>query len=109
MLSNAQASALLRSENPLADVFKAYSQRATDYQDNINDCISEHADEELERAREEFCSIPVYPHPASYARERGELELYRASRRANEECKTAIEEAVSQNFDGMCLSEQAIP
>lgn len=34
--------------------------------------------------------IPVYRFPAEYARENGELELYRASNKANTACKEAI-------------------
>ena len=37
--------------------------------------------------------IPVYRFPAAYARENNELELYRASSKANTACKEAIEKA----------------
>ena len=39
--------------------------------------------------------IPVYRFPAEHARENGELELYRASNKANAACKEAIEKAIS--------------
>ncbi|MCD8361993.1 MAG: DUF3849 domain-containing protein [Lachnospiraceae bacterium] len=51
--------------------------------------------------------VPVYMHSAAYAREHGELEQYRSSRRVNIACKNAIEEAVRDNFDGMHLKEDA--
>ena len=35
--------------------------------------------------------LPLYRHDAAYAREQGNLDLYRASRRANIACKEAIE------------------
>ena len=50
----------------------------------------------------------IYPHSASYAKEHGELEQYRASNRANLQCKEAIEAAVREHFDGMYLSRDAV-
>lgn len=41
---------------------------------------------------------PVYKYPASYARENDELELYRASYKANVACKDAIESAISEHY-----------
>ena len=49
----------------------------------------------------------IYPHSAAYAKEHGELEQYRASNRANLQCKEAIEAAVREHFDGMYLSRDA--
>ena len=49
----------------------------------------------------------IYPHSASYAKEHGELEQYRASNNANLQCKEAIEAAVREHFDGMYLSRDA--
>ena len=50
--------------------------------------------------RKEGCTnmkdIPVYRFPAEHARENGELELYRASNKANAACKEAIEKAISE-------------
>ena len=48
-----------------------------------------------------------YPHSAAYAKEHGELEQYRASNRANLQCKEAIEAAVREHFDGAHLSHDA--
>lgn len=39
-------------------------------------------------------NLPVYKHPASYAREHDELSAYRASNQANTACKEAIETAI---------------
>ena len=39
-------------------------------------------------------NLPVYKHPASYAREHDELAAYRASNQANAACKEAIEAAI---------------
>lgn len=52
-------------------------------------------------------AVPLYPHTADYAREHGELDQYRASNRANVQCKEAIEAAVREHFDGMHLSHDA--
>ena len=37
---------------------------------------------------------PIYPYPAAYAQENGELEQYRASMKALDACKRAIEKAI---------------
>ena len=42
--------------------------------------------------------IPVYRHSAEYAISHDELEAYRASCKANKECRMAIEEAIQQNY-----------
>ena len=59
------------------------------------------------KAKEELRSAPIYPHSAVYAREHGDLEQYRASNRANHQCREAIEAAVREHFDGMHLSHDA--
>ena len=48
-----------------------------------------------------------YSHTAAYASEHGEREQYRASNRANLQCKEAIEAAVREHFDGMYLNQDA--
>ena len=45
-----------------------------------------------------------YPHPASYAAEHGKMELFRVSHNVNMACRTAIDEALKKNFDGMRLN-----
>lgn len=56
----------------------------------------------VDKAREN--RIPVYLQTLKYAREHGEIEEYRASCKLSEECKSAIEQAVRENFDGMHLN-----
>ena len=46
---------------------------------------------------------PIYKNTGAYAREHGELEQYRASINANKACKSAIEAAIREKFDGMHL------
>lgn len=52
-------------------------------------------------------AAPRYPQTAQYAREHGELEQYRASRRMDTACKEAIEAAIRESFDGMHLKDGA--
>lgn len=61
----------------------------------------------LEEQRRALRETPVYPFPASYAQEHGELEQYRASNRANAACKEAIEAAIREHYDGNSLDSQA--
>lgn len=51
---------------------------------------------------------PLYMQNGAYAREHGELDQYRESRRLNVACKDAIEKAVADNFDGMHLNPGAV-
>ena len=53
---------------------------------------------------------PVYIYSAKYAREHGELEVYRASGKADVACKNAIDEAISEHYhdnqlDPACISQ----
>ena len=50
--------------------------------------------------------IPVYYETAAYARENGELELFRLSHRTNIACKNDIQDAISRHFDGMRLDKE---
>lgn len=47
----------------------------------------------------------IYPYSGEYARSAGESELYRASRQENIACKSAIEQAIRENFDGSHLND----
>ena len=95
------AEALLRSESPLADVYKEFQKRETDYMDVVLDsletCAAAARDREKAQ-RDALWTLPVYPYPAAYAAEAGELEQYRASRKANIACKEAIEQAIGDHY-----------
>ena len=67
---------------------------ATGYMDTIRDSIEDTARDEAKRLKE----LPVYPYPAGHARERGELNEYRASLHANVSCKEAIEAAIREHY-----------
>lgn len=47
----------------------------------------------------------MHPYTAKEARERGELEQWRANYRANCACAGAIELVIRESFDGMHLKE----
>ena len=56
---------------------------------------------------EQMKRIPVYRQTGMYAREHGELEQFRQSNVANIACRAAIEKAITENFDGMRLRNDA--
>lgn len=105
-LTEEQARALLQSPTPLEDIYKALDKWNVNMMADIMECIENRADAVIAENRLQS-EIPLYPHPASFAREHGELEQYRASNRANVACKEAIEAAVREHFDGMYLSDDA--
>lgn len=96
-LPDEQARALLSSPAPLDDVYKEFLKRETGYMDILRDCVEERAKEVI-RAREALRSLPIYLNSAAYAQEHGEDEQYRASHRANIECREAIEQAISDHY-----------
>ena len=53
-------------------------------------------------------NLPVYKHPASYAREHDELAAYRASNQANTACKEAIETAIRDHYRDNRLDTAAV-
>ena len=53
-------------------------------------------------------NLPVYKHPASYAREHDELAAYRASNQANTACKEAIETAIRDHYRDNRLDGAAV-
>ena len=58
--------------------------------DTIRSCIEIRADKNIEKQREELRSLPVYLHSEAFAKEHGEVDIYRASHRANIECKMRL-------------------
>ena len=53
-------------------------------------------------------AIPIYKENGQYAREHGELDVFRQSNRANEFCARAIDQMIRENFDGMRLNPRCI-
>ena len=100
-LSDAQAAALLRSQAPLAEVFHEFQKRETNYMEVVLDALQDCANAELAReqaSRDALRNMPLYPYSADHARANGELEQYRASRKANIACKEAIEQAIGDHY-----------
>ncbi|MDE7220606.1 MAG: DUF3849 domain-containing protein [Oscillospiraceae bacterium] len=102
-LSAPEAAALLESPFPLADVYSDFREREG-HMDLVRECIETLAYSLLETQREKTRAIPLYQQSGEYAREHGELDAFRASRKANEACKEAIEATIRDGFDGMYLN-----
>lgn len=102
-LTDAQTQALLGSRTPLADVYREFDKLESAHMDEIRSCIESRANY-ICKILDERRKAPIYPHDARYAAEHGEQEQYRASKRANLQCKEAIEAAVKENFDGRHLN-----
>ena len=99
-----QIETLLRSPCPLEDVFKDCSYiDQSDYNYTLKVLIDQRADIEMEKQR----AIPIYNGTAQEADERGELDKFKASAEADENCKTAIENAIARNYDGSRLNTNA--
>ncbi len=103
-LSEAETRALLLSPSPMAILYDKFSDLETGYMDTIRDSIEDTARDEAKRLKE----LPVYPYPADHARENGELDVYRASFRANVSCKEAIEAAIREHYRDNRLDAGAV-
>lgn len=77
----------------------------TDTAEFIKDyCEHYHADAMTEKEQG-----TIYLNTAQYSVEHDEIEQYRISHRQSEECREAIDKAISENFDGMRLKDGFIP
>ena len=103
-LTEAETRALLLSPSPMAILYDKFSDLETGYMDTIRDSIEDTAKDEAKKLRD----LPVYPYPADHAREQGELDVYRASFRANVSCKEAIEAAIRDNYHDNRLDTAAV-
>lgn len=95
-----QAAALLESPFPLADVYKDFRDMETDHMNCVRECIEQRADDLLEAQYKKTRAIPLYQGSVRYAKEHGEIELFRASHEANIACRDAIETAIRDGHDG---------
>jgi len=86
-IPQAQAAALLAVPSPMEAIYGGWTEQKSPDLDPMLDCISGRAYAALQAQRE----LPVYRYPGSYAHEHGELEQYRASRKANIACAAAID------------------
>ena len=88
----------------MATLYDKFSDLETGYMDTIRDSIEDTAKDEAKKLRD----LPVYPYPSDHARENGELDVYRASFRANVSCKDAIEAAIRDNYHDNRLDTAAV-
>lgn len=107
-----QTETLLKSDTPLADIYAEIEKQGPEHGLNeIKECVETYTSavlaEEAEK-RKAMRSLPVYPYPADYARENGEQDKYRESRRANIACKQAIEDAVDRHYQGSSINVAAV-
>lgn len=106
-LRPAQLRALLESQAPLADIYKDYRDCDTNTLDVMALCIADRADIDLMESTKKNWP-PVYYQTGRYAREHEELPQYRASMKLNEECRDEIDDAISYNYNGLCLDDGAV-
>lgn len=99
-LPGQQAAALLTSPSPLADIYKDFRNTETNQMEVVADCIERRADALLQAQYKKTRAIPLYQQSGEYAREHGELEIFRASRKANEACRDAIDAEIRDGYNG---------
>lgn len=103
-LSPAQIETMLRSPCPLEDVLRdCFRIDQSDYNYTLKVLIDQRADMEMEKQR----GIPIYNGTAREAKERGELDKFKASAEADDACRVAIENAIARNYDGSRLNTNA--
>ena len=102
-LSAPQMAALLESHSPLADIFKDFRDMETGHMDHVRESIENRAEDLLEKQRAATRTIPLYQENVGYAKEHGEIELFRASQEANIACRDAIDAAIQEGHEGMHL------
>ena len=103
-LSPAELETLLRLTSPLNEVFEDI--RNMDDEDCVG-FISEKMYTLADCIMASQRDAPIYTGTLSEARERGELDKFKASATADEICKTAIENAIARNYDGSRLNTKA--
>ena len=109
-LTDAEAKALLADDKPLQSIFSAYENTEGNHMDEIRDCIEARAKTCMEEQREALRNLPVYIFSSTFAKGHDEMDEYRASFRANVDCRNAIEEAIANHYrdnrlDGSCVQE----
>ena len=104
-LSPAQLETLLRSRAPLEEVFETYRNTDSDFlMLEMHDAMETCADDAMAVQR----TAMVYTQPPDYAREHGELDKYRESKRLNVLCKEAIEQSIRDNYKDNRLDTDAV-
>lgn len=73
---------------------------------------TEKEEETMPKTNEQAVSyrdVPIYLQTGDYAREHNEREMLRASRRADEACRDAIDNAIREHYDGSHLDSSFLP
>jgi hypothetical protein len=107
-LTEAQAKALLTSATPLADVYRAWGKTETNHMDDVRDVIENRANDVIQTERDKLLNTPVYIHSGEYARDHGELDVFRTSYQANVACKDTLEKSINENYVDNCVNTAAI-
>lgn len=125
-LSDAQMKALLSSENLLNEVYQEWNKNesANSY-DDVSMILADRADRillSMERREKEnvpvehsepkqeevvFSDVPVYTKSPAEAREQSEIELYRASRKANSTCADMIDAFLSKYYNNNRIDSES--
>lgn len=108
VLPERQAELMLASPSPLADVFKDFRDMETEHMDNVRFAVENRGDHLVKQEYEKVKNTPIYLQSGTHARENGELDVFRASLKANMACKDAIEKAIHENYADNCLDTTAI-
>ena len=104
-LSPAQLETLLHLKAPLEEVFETYRNTDSDLlMIEMHDAMETCADDTMAVQR----TTPVYTQPPDYAREHGDMDKYRESKRLNVLCKEAIEQTVRDNYRDNRLDADAV-
>ena len=90
----------IETEDVLRDCFHIDQ---ADYNYTLKVLIDQRADMEMEKQR----AIPIYNGTAREAKERGELDKFKASAETDDACRVAIENAIARNYDGTRLNTSA--
>ena len=107
-LSAQQAAALLESPFPWADIYKDFRDMETGHMETVWECVVARADKLVDKhpeVQQEAVSVtPLYQESVGYAKDYGEIELFRESYKANIACRNAIDAAIQEGHDGLRMN-----
>lgn len=103
-LSPGQTETLLRSPCPLEDVYHDFTHLDnTERNYALYQIVEQRADIEMEKQR----AVAIYSGTLAEARERGDVDKFKASAEADDACRVAIENAIARNYDSSRLNTKA--
>ena len=107
-LSAERCEALLSQVDAMNALFDAYENGEGHHMEDIRNSMEFCADRILQD-QHFWDTTPVYYETAKYAREHDELREFHASNIANNECRLAIEEAITRNYSDNRLNMACVP